>query len=398
MELNRRELYRFPWSKTDNPGGWVEVTDTCDMTCRGCYRHKLEGHRSLGDIQRDIDDTLRLTNCDCITIAGGEPLIYPEILEVVAYIRSLGIKPIIFSNGEKLTAELLAKLKKAGLAKMHLHIDSQQERNGWTGKNERELNQLRQSYADLLWANGRIQCGFHVTVFRSNLHEIPDVMKWAMGNLDKVQHVSFIAYRTIPHDGNLSFFAQGKKVDAGTFMTSIPADEESPITTEEMFAVANTAFPHLRPCAWLNGTTVYESYKFLIIVNLGTKKHLYGNMGKRTMEMVQMFYHLLFGRYFAFLERSKTGSKIFVLALFDPSIRRAFTGFLKTLLRNPLALFHRIYAQSIHFQQPNEVIDGKVNLCDDCVNMMAWKGKLINSCRLDEYRTFGEAMTIVKTD
>jgi hypothetical protein len=121
-------------------------------------------------------------------------------------------------------------------------------------------------------------------------------------------------------------------------------------------------------------------------------------MGKTTMEMAQMFYHLFFGRYFAFLKSPKTGSKIFLLQFFDPQIRKSFIVFLKFLLKNPLSLFNRIYAQSIHFQQPNEIIDGNVNLCDDCVNMMVWNGQLINSCRLDEYRLFGEAMTIVKTE
>jgi hypothetical protein len=179
----------------------------------------------------------------------------------------------------------------------------------------------------------------------------------------------------------------------------IPTDvEDMSITTEEMFGVIHNQFPKLKPSAWLNGTTVYETFKFLIIVNIGTKKHLYGNMGKNTMEMAQMFYHLFFGRYFAFLKSPKTGSKIFLLQFFDPQIRKSFIVFLKFLLKNPLSLFNRIYAQSIHFQQPNEIIDGNVNLCDDCVNMMVWNGQLINSCRLDEYRLFGEAMTIVKTE
>jgi hypothetical protein len=26
MSITREKLYRFPWSKTDNSGGWVEVT------------------------------------------------------------------------------------------------------------------------------------------------------------------------------------------------------------------------------------------------------------------------------------------------------------------------------------------------------------------------------------
>lgn len=35
MSFNREKLLRFPWSMTDNPGGWVEVTDECDISCPG---------------------------------------------------------------------------------------------------------------------------------------------------------------------------------------------------------------------------------------------------------------------------------------------------------------------------------------------------------------------------
>jgi MoaA/NifB/PqqE/SkfB family radical SAM enzyme len=233
----------------DNPGAWIEVTDTCDLACQGCYRQQLNGHRNILDIKQDILDSIRLTNCDCITIAGGEPLMYPAILEVVAYISSLKIKPIIFSNGERLTPELLLKLKKAGLAKMHLHIDSHQERKGWIGKNESELNQLRQHFADMLWNNGRIQCGFHVTVFRSNLAEIAEVARWAMRNLHKVQHVSFIAYRSVPQNGKLSFYANGKKIDPGNFQMIPTSGEDISITTEEMFEIIHKQLPQLKPCA-----------------------------------------------------------------------------------------------------------------------------------------------------
>ena len=86
--IDREKLYRFPWSKTDNPGGWIEVTDICDFECPGCYRHKVEGHQPLEKIKQDVVDTIKLTNCDYITIAGGEPLGYPDIVEVVNFISS----------------------------------------------------------------------------------------------------------------------------------------------------------------------------------------------------------------------------------------------------------------------------------------------------------------------
>ena len=54
VELNRKHLYEFPWTKKDNPGGWIEVTDICNMECPGCFRHTMSGHRSLDDIKKEV--------------------------------------------------------------------------------------------------------------------------------------------------------------------------------------------------------------------------------------------------------------------------------------------------------------------------------------------------------
>ena len=45
QDPDKQNLYRFPWSMNDNPQGWVEVTDICNLHCRGCYRQRLEGHK-----------------------------------------------------------------------------------------------------------------------------------------------------------------------------------------------------------------------------------------------------------------------------------------------------------------------------------------------------------------
>ena len=395
MEINRKQLYRFPWSKTDNPGGWIEVTDVCNLTCHGCYRNQLEGNRPVELVKKDIEDTIGLTNCDCITIAGGEPLIYPELSEVVAHIASLKVKPIIFSNGIGLTPDLLGDLKKAGLAKMHLHVDSRQDRKGWAGNNEQQLNDLRQYYADMIAATGKVQCGFHTTVFRSNLKDIVYILAWGLKNRDRVQHLSFIAYRTIPENETLSFFTDGEQIIPDQRLNRTTDTSEISITTEEMFDVLQKEFPFLHPCAYLNGTTAYETLKFLIMVNFGTRTRTYGHLGRKTMEMAQMGYHLLFNRYFAFSGNPRAGIKIILLSFFDPYVRKGLVQLLKSGVRNPFSIFKPLYLQSIHLQQPNEVIDGKINLCDDCVNMMAYQGKLINSCRLDEYRLYGDALQVI---
>ncbi len=396
MNIDRTKLYRFPWSKTDNPGGWIEVTDQCNLVCPGCYRSQLAGHRTLDDIKQDILDTKRLTNCDCMTIAGGEPLFYPHLTEVIEFISRLKVKPILFTNGEKLIPETLRELKKAGLVNIHFHIDNAQERPEWIGKSESEMNVLREHYANMLYETVGIQCGFHVTVFRSNLEEIPDIVGWALKNIHKVQHISFIAYRAIPADDHLQFFADGKMLEK-SHMTNIEQNiNDISISTEEMFAKMNAVYPELRPSAYLNGTAVHESNKFLIVVNVGSKGRKYGLLGAKTMELTQMFYHFFNGRYYTFLNSPNAGKKLFLMSLFDKEIRKTSRNYLAACLRNPMRLADKIYVQSIHFQQPNEIVNGEVNLCDDCVNMMAYKGKLINPCRLDEYRLYGDAMHIVK--
>jgi organic radical activating enzyme len=394
--LSRNNLYRFPWSKTDNPGGWVEVTDYCNLHCTGCYRHRIEGHRNVEEIKKDVDDLKLLTNCDSICIAGGEPLQYPNLLEIVEYIASKKIKPMLSSNGVSLTPEFAANLSKAGLSKIHFHIDSTQDRPGWENKSEPELNELRQYYADILYETKKIQCGYHVTINRSTLKYIPDIVRWGQQNIKKVHHLSFLAFRSVVNNPNYLFVANGKKIDHEKTFNYNPDPSEVNITSEELFEYVLKENDNLRPSAYLNGTSAHETNKFLIIVNVSSTKKHFGVLGKKTMELSQAFYHLFNGRYFAFLENPNPGKILFMASIFDKEVRKAFSRYLKSSLKNPLRIFDKIYLQSIHLQQPIEIVDDRINLCDDCVNMMMYDGKLINSCRLDEYRIYGGPMDVIK--
>ena len=80
MALEKRKLYRFPWSKNDNPIAWLEVTDICNLQCEGCYRQRLTGHKPLEEIKEEILFFKRWRNPDNVSIAGGEPLVHPQIL------------------------------------------------------------------------------------------------------------------------------------------------------------------------------------------------------------------------------------------------------------------------------------------------------------------------------
>jgi hypothetical protein len=382
-------MYKFPWSKADNPGAWVEVTDECDLFCPGCYRHRLQGHRPLEEVKKDILLCHQLANCGRISIAGGEPLVYPHIIDVVDFISRNQMQPVIFTNGHNLSWELAVELKKAGLNQLFFHVDSGQKRPGWEEKSESDLNELRQYYADMVWELGKVQCGFNLTIFRRTLAEVPAVMDWVRRNIHKVQNVSLIALRGLDLADDKKYMANGKIIDTSVWQCGSTEKHEISMTSEEIYEVVEEHFPHSRPAAYLSGTAKPDTYKFLIILYLGSPKRTYGVVGAKSVELDTALFHLRRGRYNAGINNPKIGRKVFFLSLLDKEIRKAFGRYLGYVLKNPICLFDRIYIQCINIQQPNEILDGEINLCDGCLNQMAYEGELIPSCKLDEYRLFG---------
>ena len=176
--INHRDLYRLPWTLPDNAISWLEPTAMCNLSCDGCYReNEKDSHLSIEEVQHHLDVFQKLRNADCISIAGGDPLLYPNIVEIVADIKGRGLKPIINTNGHALTMDLLRDLKNAGVFGFTFHVDSKQGRpSEWKGKSEIELNELRLKYAEMLAEVGGISCSFNSTVYEDTLQYVRNIL------------------------------------------------------------------------------------------------------------------------------------------------------------------------------------------------------------------------------
>jgi hypothetical protein len=388
MFPDRNHMYNFPWTRSDNPGAWIEVTDICNLACPGCFRrNNFEGHRPLSEIKKEILQCREMTNCSRISISGGEPLLYPDIIEVVKFITSLKLKCIILSNGELLTPEFSSKLRDAGLYQFFLHVDSGQNRPGWTNKTESEMNDLRQYYVDMVHKTGRLKCGFNMTIRHSNLDEVPDIVRWYQANIDRVSHLSLIAFRGIPNDVANVMYVDEQKIELDTLPDAIKPDEEIDISSTDILGNLSDNLEYIYPSAYLKGTARPETFKLITINNVGSRQQIYGATGEKTMKIYQEMYYKLHHKYDATVPAF--GKLIFIMAFFDKEIRKALGNYLKAVIKKPSRLFEKIFVQSLVIQQPFEVIDGELNLCDGCINLMPYKGEMINSCRLDEYRLLG---------
>ena len=55
LDPGSKDLYRLPWSLNESPIGWVEVTDLCNIHCKGCYRARKSGHKTISTIIGEIE-------------------------------------------------------------------------------------------------------------------------------------------------------------------------------------------------------------------------------------------------------------------------------------------------------------------------------------------------------
>ena len=112
LKLNHLDYYRLPWNLTDNIINWLEPTATCNLFCEGCYRlNEKDGHKTMEQVREDLDVFQKFRNSDGVSIAGGDPLTHPDVIEIVRDVKKRGLKPIINTNGLALTKELLVELK-----------------------------------------------------------------------------------------------------------------------------------------------------------------------------------------------------------------------------------------------------------------------------------------------
>jgi MoaA/NifB/PqqE/SkfB family radical SAM enzyme len=99
------------------------VTDRCNLDCAYCTEYdNSRPHPRLEDLKKWIRKIRELGTMR-IALVGGEPLVHPNIVEVVRYCRELGFATSLTTNGFLLTRRLLAELEDAGLQVMQISVD-----------------------------------------------------------------------------------------------------------------------------------------------------------------------------------------------------------------------------------------------------------------------------------
>jgi hypothetical protein len=392
--MDPADYYRLPWTLNDNVLSWLEPTKKCNLYCEGCYStNEHDSHKTLAQVREDLDVFTANRRMDSVSIAGGDPLTHPDIVEIVRTIRrDYELKPVVNTNGLAMTPKLLHELKRAGLHGVTFHVDSGQGRPGWKKKDELELCELRLQLARMVAEEGGLSCAFNMTVYRDTAHHVPAMVRWAQEHIDLVHSMVFILFRTT-RSAEFEYFAGDRQVQADEVVYYDQDKNPAPMTTPELVALIREHEPDFDAAAYLGGTKDPTSFKWTLVGRVGTPERIHGYVGKRFMELVQTGHHLLAGRYLAYSHPALLRQGKAMLAGFSPldtGVRGAAKDWARTVLRSPRHAARTLHFQSIAFIQPiDHLADGEANMCDGCPDMTVHEGKLVWSCRLDELKRHG---------
>jgi MoaA/NifB/PqqE/SkfB family radical SAM enzyme len=153
-QITKQELADFPKVVS------LTVTNQCNLRCQMCAQWSEEGYMqqkkpndSYSGIVVPFDSLLKVVDevhehGVPLIIRGGEPLLYPHILELLTYIKSKGVSLSLETNGVLLKkyAETLVKLK---IDQLIISLDGPEEIHDYVRGVKGTFARLRESLQEL---------------------------------------------------------------------------------------------------------------------------------------------------------------------------------------------------------------------------------------------------------
>lgn len=163
----------------------LELSRACNLRCIYCYASSgqpLEGELSLDEIVDVVAQAEGLGVKKIIVLGGGEPLVYPQLFEVIEAIRGRGLAADLFTNGLLLTPEVAGRLFTLGIGvvlKMNSRLAEVQDhlagRSGTLAAIERALAALQKAG----YPGPEHTLGVETIICRQNYQELPELWRWA---------------------------------------------------------------------------------------------------------------------------------------------------------------------------------------------------------------------------
>ena len=169
------------------------TTNACNMYCDHCYRDagsKAAEELTTAEAKTMLEQIAR-AGFKIMIFSGGEPLLRPDLLELVAYANKLSLKPVFGTNGTLLTSKTVSELKESGARGMGISLDSldsekhdslRRKPGAWQGavQGMRNCRQMGLPFQ------------LHTTVMEWNSSELEELTDFAVQEGAQAHHIFFL--------------------------------------------------------------------------------------------------------------------------------------------------------------------------------------------------------------
>lgn len=169
------------------------TTNACNMYCDHCYRDagcKADEELNTEEAKTLLDQIAK-AGFKIMIFSGGEPLMRPDIIELVKHARARGLRSVFGTNGTLIDLAMAKRLKEAGAMGMGISLDSL----------DKEKHNRFRKFPDA-WegaVRGMRNCRkvglpfqIHTTVMDWNAHEIEDMTDFAVAEGAVAHHFFFL--------------------------------------------------------------------------------------------------------------------------------------------------------------------------------------------------------------
>jgi len=190
------------------------LTQRCNLKCEHCYieggpiqKAMLANELSTEECLRTVDQISEVNPNGMVIFTGGEPLMRPDVFEIVAYASQKGLWCVMGTNGVLVTERLVDKMIEVGLKGVSLSLDA-----------------LDPEVHD---AFRKVKGAWKNTVRGSRILKekgLPFIVQTTIGihNLDEIDEIARMAHRLGAHVFNLFFLVPTGR---GTFISDIEPEE-----------------------------------------------------------------------------------------------------------------------------------------------------------------------------
>lgn len=160
----------------------VSITDRCDLACVYCRPSRSDGY-----LERRLDDEAWKTmvrglvqaGVRRVRITGGEPLLHPRVVDLVAFVAAQGVDDLALTTNATVLDRLARPLRDAGLRRLTVSLDSLSPERFWRITRGGRLDRVLAGIEAALQA-GYEELKINTVVLRGeNDDELPGLTAWA---------------------------------------------------------------------------------------------------------------------------------------------------------------------------------------------------------------------------